>query len=66
MSITTLPTFVVTGIKTGKCIACEREVECFVVESQRLQLSGLLCPADFRRQVKVATANSNGHLEKQE
>jgi hypothetical protein len=50
--------FIVNGIRIGTCIACGRETECFDVQSQRQQLSGLLCVTDFKRQVKIVTATS--------
>lgn len=48
--------FNVRAIKIGKCIACGKDTECFDVEAQRQQLSGLLCVPDFKRQVKILTA----------
>jgi hypothetical protein len=35
---------------------CGKETECYEVASERLNIHGLLCPADFRRQLKIATA----------
>jgi hypothetical protein len=48
--------FIVTGIHSGVCLACEKECECFQVECRRQGLSGLLCLPDFRKQVKIAAA----------
>jgi len=50
--------FIVKGIETGKCVACERDTECYVVENQRHGIAGRLCLQDFRKQVKIATAAS--------
>lgn len=50
--------FCVMALKVGRCIACDKETECFVVEGEKQRVSGLLCPQDFRKQVKVATAAS--------
>ncbi len=56
--------FIVKGIvAVGKCMACEKEVECFQVECERHGLSGLLCATDFRKQVKIATAASPKKFE---
>lgn len=56
--------FIVKGIKTGVCLACERGIERLQVEAQQQRLSGLLCPGDFRRQVKIAAASSAHASEK--
>lgn len=50
--------FIVTSIRVGTCLACDREVECYEIEAQAFGLSGLLCAADFRKQVKVAAATA--------
>jgi hypothetical protein len=52
--------YIVKGIvATGKCIACEKEVECFQVECEKHGVSGLLCAGDFRKQVKIASATTS-------
>lgn len=48
--------FIVTGIKTGKCIACEKETHVFEVTFQQQAMT--LCPQDFFKQVRIATAAS--------
>ena len=57
--------FIVKGLKTGKkCLACERETECYEVECAKQGVSGFLCPQDFRKQVKIATAISTASAER--
>ena len=53
--------FTVSAIQVGRCLACEKETECYQVEAPQQLLSGLLCPNDFRRMVKIATASRNSN-----
>jgi hypothetical protein len=48
--------FVVTGIKTGKCIACEKETRVFEVVFREQAMT--LCQQDFSKQVRIACAGS--------
>jgi len=45
-------------VAKATCLGCgKEEIECFSVDSERHGLKdAMLCPADFRRQVKIATA----------
>ena len=49
--------FVVSNIRTGRCMACEKETECFEVECPKQSLKGLLCPQEFKKQVRLITAS---------
>jgi hypothetical protein len=56
--------FIVNGIRTGKCIACDKETQVFEVVFREHAMH--LCPRDFFKQVRIAgaavdaTANSRG------
>lgn len=55
--------FTVKSITVGTCIACgKKEIECFEVESSTQTVSGLFCLPNFKRQVKILTANSTPPL----
>ncbi len=56
--------FIVKSIKTGACLACEKETECYEVESEGHAFAGLLCPQDFRKQVKIASARPHQPVDK--
>lgn len=49
--------FVVTAVRTGTCIACEKETQVFDVVHQQQAMA--LCPKDFFKQVKIAGAASS-------
>jgi hypothetical protein len=46
--------FVVTGIKTSTCIACQKETDVFEILFQGRTI--LLCPRDFFKQVRIVCA----------
>lgn len=48
--------FTVTGIATGVCVACEKQGEVLKVHCPAQAFCGLLCVADFKKLVKIATA----------
>ncbi len=50
--------FTILSLRNGKCLACDRVSECYEIESLRQGISGLICPADLRRLVKIATASA--------
>jgi hypothetical protein len=49
--------FIVSGIKTGTCIACDNETQVFEVVFREQAMN--LCPRDFFKQVKIAGAAAN-------
>ncbi|HYE20297.1 MAG TPA: hypothetical protein VEA69_17750 [Tepidisphaeraceae bacterium] len=57
MSTERSTTFVVKGICTAACVACEKQTQVFQVESRGQAMN--LCPRDFFKQVKIATASAN-------
>jgi hypothetical protein len=52
--------FLVRGLKHGECASCGKEADCYLAECQKGTFSGLLCPRDFLRQVKMR--NGNGRV----
>lgn len=45
--------FVVTSLKNGQCLCCEKETECVQCECQQRTLKGLLCPKCLVRQIRM-------------
>jgi len=48
--------FTVKEIGTETCIACGRSTECVQIEDNMHAISGWLCLADFRKQLRVLQA----------
>jgi hypothetical protein len=46
--------FIVSGIRTGTCIACDKETQVFAVVFRDQAMN--LCPRDFFKQVRIAGA----------
>ena len=56
MSLEESNTFLVSGVRTGTCIACDKETQVFDVVFRQQAMT--LCPRDFFKQVRIVGSAS--------